>query len=54
MTARLAGSPVARSVAALDTAAGAAALDTAFTDAFGALAPATRARHLAGLRSALR
>ncbi len=44
---RLAGGPVAASVGALDTPAGAASLETAFTVAYGALAPATRARHLA-------
>ncbi len=48
-----AGHPVLRSVAVLDTPAGAASLDTAFTAAYGTLAPATRARHLAALRSAL-
>jgi len=53
LAAKLAAGPVERSVAALDTPAGAAALETAFTDAYGALAPATRARHLAALRSAL-
>lgn len=37
----------------LGTPAGASALDAAFTAAFGALAPATRARHLAALRSAI-
>jgi site-specific recombinase XerD len=44
---------VVRSVAALDTPAGAAALQTAFLNAYGGLAAATRARHLAALRSAL-
>ncbi len=39
----LASGPVERSVSALDTPAGAAALETAFTVAYGALAPATRA-----------
>jgi len=43
----------AADVARLDTPAGAGALAAAFTAAFGALAPATRARHLAALRSAL-
>jgi integrase len=47
------GSPVCRTVAALGTPAGAASLQAAFTGAYGALAPATRARHLAALRSAL-
>jgi site-specific recombinase XerC len=45
--------PAAAGLAQLDTPAGAAALAAAFTAAFGALAPATRARHLAALRSAL-
>jgi hypothetical protein len=40
-------------VAVLGTPAGATALETAFTAAFGTLAPATRARHLLALRSAL-
>lgn len=35
------------------TPAGASALEAAFTAAFGQLAPATRARHLSALRSAL-
>ena len=43
----------AADVAVLGTPAGASALDAAFTAAFGTLAPATRARHLAALRSAL-
>ena len=43
----------ARDVAVLGTPAGAAALNEAFAAAFGGLAPATRARHLAALRSAL-
>ena len=37
----------------LGTPAGASALEAAFTAAFGQLAPATRARHLSALRSAL-
>jgi len=53
LAAGLASGPVERSVSALDTPAGAAALETAFTVAYGALATATRARHLAALRSAL-
>jgi site-specific recombinase XerD len=40
-------------IGALATPAGASALQAAFTAAFGALAPATRARHLAALRSAV-
>jgi len=40
-------------VAALDTPEGAADLEAAFTAAFATLAPATRHRHLAALRSAL-
>ena len=40
-------------VAALDTPEGAADLEAAFTAAFATLAPATRPRHLAALRSAL-
>jgi integrase len=40
-------------VAVLGTPPGASALETAFTAAFGGLAPATRARHLSALRSAL-
>jgi integrase/recombinase XerD len=40
-------------VAVLSTPTGASALDEAFTAAFGELAPATRARHLSALRSAL-
>jgi integrase/recombinase XerD len=47
------GPAAAADVAALATPAGAAALSKAFTAAFGGLAPATRARHLAALRSAL-
>ena len=43
----------AADIAGLDTPAGARALDEAFARAFGVLAPATRARHLAALRSAL-
>jgi integrase len=43
----------AADVAALTTPAGSAALEAAFTTAFGGLAPATRARHLAALRSAI-
>jgi integrase len=50
---RLADTPVGIDLAALDTEAGAAALAGAFTAAFGHLAPATRARHLSTLRSAL-
>jgi len=50
---RLSDGPTGASVAALDTPAGAAALELAFTAAFATLAPATRARHLAALRSAL-
>jgi hypothetical protein len=43
----------AANVAELGTAAGARALAEAFTGAFGTLAPATRARHLSTVRSAL-
>ena len=43
----------AANIAALDTPAGARVLGEAFTRAFGTLAPATRARHLSALRSAL-
>jgi site-specific recombinase XerD len=43
----------AADVAQLDSPKGAAALDAVFGTAFGTLAPATRARHLAALRSAL-
>jgi integrase len=43
----------AGSVAELDTPSGARALARAFAGAFGSLAPATRARHLAAVRSAL-
>lgn len=48
-----AGSAAVIDVALLSTAPGTASLDTAFTMAFGGLAPATRARHLSALRSAL-
>jgi len=44
---------LAARLAELDTAAGARALAEAFTAAFGALAPATLARHLSTVRSAL-
>jgi site-specific recombinase XerD len=40
-------------VAVLGTQAEASAMEAAFTSAFGGLAPATRARHLSALRSAL-
>jgi site-specific recombinase XerC len=40
-------------VAVLGTPGGAAALEAAFTASFGTLAAATRARHLAALRSAI-
>jgi hypothetical protein len=55
LTARLAelAPATAANVAELGTDAGARALTEAFTAAFGALAPATRARHLSALRSAL-
>lgn len=53
LAAGMTGSPVCQTVAALDTPAGTAALQAAFTGAYGTLAPATRARHLAALRSAL-
>jgi hypothetical protein len=55
LDARLAESAptAAADVAVLGTLAGACALEIAFTAAFGGLAPATRARHLAALRSAL-
>jgi len=43
----------AADVAVLGTPLGASALEVAFAGAFGALAPATRARHLSALRSAL-
>lgn len=43
----------AADVAVLGTPAGASALEAAFTAAFGTLAPATRARHLSALRSAV-
>ena len=52
-TTRRAGQAAAVDVAVLDTPAGASALEAAFTAAFGQLAPATRARHLSALRSAL-
>jgi hypothetical protein len=45
--------PVAADIATLDTPAGAKALAAAWAAAFGHLAPATRARHLAALRSAI-
>jgi hypothetical protein len=48
-----AGSGAVADVALLGTPAGAIGLDTAFTAAFGGLAPATRAPHLSALRSAL-
>jgi hypothetical protein len=54
LTARLDDTPVARDLAALDTPAGTAARETAFTDTYGALTASTRAHHLATLRSALR
>lgn len=44
---------IADDLRALDTPVGAAALDNAFNDAFGQTAAATRARHLAALRSAI-
>jgi integrase/recombinase XerD len=47
------GPAAAADITVLDTPAGAGALAAAFTAAFGALAPATRARHLAALRSAI-
>lgn len=53
LTARLAASPVGADLGALDTSVGAAALALAFSNAFGALAPATRVRHLSTLCSAL-
>ena len=43
----------AADVAVLGTPAGVAALEAPFTAAFGTLAPATRARHLSTLRSAI-
>ena len=43
----------AADVAVLGTPAGASALEAAFTAVFGTLAPATRARHLSALRSAV-
>lgn len=45
--------PAGRDIAVLSTPDGAAALEEAFTTAFGTLAAATRARHLAAYRSAL-
>ena len=48
-----AGQAAASDVAVLGTPGGASALEAAFTAAFGQLAPATRARHLSALRSAL-
>jgi integrase/recombinase XerD len=48
-----ANAAAAADIAGLDTPPGAGALAVAFTAAFSALAPATRARHLAALRSAL-
>ena len=48
-----AGQAAASDVAVLGTPAGASALKHAFALAFGQLAPATRARHLSALRSAL-
>jgi integrase/recombinase XerD len=50
---QLAGTPAGADVAVLDTPTGAADLLDAFTAAFATLAPATRARHLSSLRSAL-
>lgn len=52
LAARLAPA-AAGNVAMLGTPGGAAALEAAFTAAFGTLAAATRARHLAALRSAI-
>jgi integrase len=46
--------PAAESLAALEGEAGCAALSAAFEGAFGTLAPATYARHLSALRSAVR
>jgi integrase/recombinase XerD len=55
LAARLAAAApaAAGNLAALDTPAGARALERAFTGCFGHLAAATRVRHLAALRSAL-
>ena len=55
LEARLAGDAPgpAADVAALGTPAGATVLEAAFAAAFGTLAPATRARHLSALRSAI-
>ena len=47
------GPAAAGDVAVLGTPPGASALEHAFALAFGALAPATRVRHLSTLRSAL-
>jgi integrase/recombinase XerD len=47
------GPSVAADVSVLATPAGTAALEAAFTAAFGGLAPATRARHLSALRSSI-
>jgi hypothetical protein len=47
------GPAAALDVAVLGTPAGASALEAAFAAAFGQFAPATRARHLSALRSAL-
>jgi len=47
------GPAAAADIAELDTPHGAGALTAVFTAAFGALAPATQARHLAALRSAI-
>ncbi len=51
---RLSDGSTDASVAALNTPDGAAVLEVVFTAAFATLAPATRARHLAALQSALR
>jgi site-specific recombinase XerD len=53
LTLRLRGS-VGEHLAALDTEPGRVSLKTAFADAFDHLAPATYARHLSALRSAIR
>jgi integrase len=53
LTVQLVGTSAAASITALDTAAGAESLAAAFAAAFAHLAPATRARHLAALRSAV-
>jgi hypothetical protein len=53
LTARLRG-PVGDHLAALDAEPGRAALKAAFADAFDRLAPATYARHLSAVRSAVR